>query len=83
VTSIDGTEHVVSPLGGVNGVRHRPPHQWPFSTHYFGQPKLCLSTIIGTDSAGIEGVLSPLGDNIDFCVFRENAEGEHRKPSVT
>jgi hypothetical protein len=25
------------------------PHRWPFSTHYFGQPKYCLSTIIGTE----------------------------------
>lgn len=78
------------------------PHRWPFSTHYLGQPRLCLSTIIATDSrplsalahpppprlyidsvkslAGIEGVLSPSGNNIAFCVFRES---EHRKPSVT
>jgi hypothetical protein len=44
---------------------------------------ICTSTYPVKSLAGIEGVLSPLGDNIDFCVFRENAEGEHRKPSVT
>jgi hypothetical protein len=35
------------------------PHRWPFSTHYFGQPRLCLSTIIGTDSRPLSALAHP------------------------
>jgi hypothetical protein len=36
------------------------PHWWPFSTHYLGQPRLCLSTIIGTDGRPLSALAHPL-----------------------
>jgi hypothetical protein len=35
------------------------PHRWPISTLYFGQPKLCHSTIIGTDSRPVSALADP------------------------